>query len=176
MILNRTLNLSWLKATVATSIKAVKAMNKHSIKTTYPIALVSTGINKPTLKNITKAINIALDITALTLSYPAALGLAKAWTKTDTSKAGQGKAFENYKLACTLRPGAISTFIATGDLAARLGYHAQAAEIFSRAVAASPTSIQALDGLIRALQRSGGHKTDAQAYQLYRESIPLKQK
>ena len=110
------------------------------------------------------------------LSYPAALGLAKAWANTDSTKAGQTKAFENYKLACTLRPGAISTFLAAGTLAARLGYHAQAAEIFTRAVAASPTSISAIDGLIRAFQRSGGHAADARAYQLYRESIPLKGK
>ena len=115
-------------------------------------------------------------LTADPLSYPAALGLAKAWAKTDATKGGQAKAFENYKLACSLRPGAISTFLVTGDMAARLGYHAQAAEIFSRAIAASPTSIQAIDGLIRALQRTGSHKADARAYQLYRESIPLKRK
>ena len=108
------------------------------------------------------------------LSYPAALGLAKAWAKTDTTKAGQTKAYENYKLACTLRAGAISTFIVAGRLAMSLGYVAQASEIFSRAVAASPTSIQAIDGLIDALKRSNGHKADARAYQLYRESIPLK--
>ena len=115
-------------------------------------------------------------LTADPLSYPSALGLAKAWAKTDATKAGQAKSFENYKLACSLRPGAISTFLATGDLAVKLGYHAQAAEIYSRAVAASPTSITAIDGLVRALQRSGGHRDEARAYQLYRESIPLKRK
>jgi len=110
------------------------------------------------------------------LSFQAASGLAKAWLKADTTKTGQVKALEAYKTACSLRPSAISTFLAAGDLAARLGYHAQAVEIFSRAVAASPASIQALDGLIRALQRAGGQKSAAQAYQLYRESIPLKRK
>ena len=105
------------------------------------------------------------------LSYQAALGLAQTWAKTDSTKAGQTKAFENYKLACALRPSAISTFITAGELAARLGYHAQAAEIFSRAVAASPASTQAIDGLIRALQRTGGHKADTRAYQLYRDSL-----
>ena len=44
---------------------------------------------------------------------------------------GQGKAYESYKTACSLRPGAISTFRTAGELAAKLGYHAQAAEIFS---------------------------------------------
>ena len=110
------------------------------------------------------------------LSYPAALGLAKAWLKTDATKEGQLKALESYKAACSLRPGAISTFVAAGELAARMGFHAQAAEIFSRAVAASPSSTMCIDGLIRALQKSGGQKTAARAYQLYRDSIPLKKR
>ena len=147
---------------------------RDSASSAASLAKAEAAWKKGNFRNARDAYQAALS--ADPLSYPAALGLAKAWAKTDTSKAGQGKSFENYKLACTLRPGAISTFLTTGDLAARLGYHAPAAEIFSRAVAASPASIQALDGLIRALQRSGGHKTDAQAYQLYRESIPLKRK
>ena len=138
------------------------------------IATAEAAWKKGNYRNARSAYGTALS--ADPLSYPAALGLAKAWEKTDTTKSGQTKAFENYKLACALRPGAISTFLKTGDLAARLGYHAQAAEIFSRAVAASPTSITAIDGLIRALQRSGGNKDEARAYQLYRESIPLKRK
>ena len=129
---------------------------------------------KGSFRNAREAYAAALS--ADPLSYPAAIGLAKAWAKTDATKAGQVKSFENYKLACSLRPGATSTFLNAGELAARLGYHAQAAEIFSRAVASSPTSIAALDGLIRALQNSGGHKAEARAYQLYRESIPVKRK
>ena len=110
------------------------------------------------------------------LSYPAALGLAKAWQKTDATKAGLGKAFENYKIACTLRPSAISTFLATGVLAARLGYHAQAVEIYSRAVAASPASREALDGLIRALSNVGNQTSIARAYQRYRDALASKRK
>ena len=110
------------------------------------------------------------------LSYPAALGLAKAWLKTDATKAGQVKALESYKHACALRPGAISTFLEAGTLAARIGMHAQAVEIYSRAVAADPASLDALDGLIRALRRVGGRTKDAQAYQLYRESIAASRK
>ena len=147
---------------------------RDSAASAASLAKAEAALKKGNVRNARDAYQAAL--TADPLSYPAALGLAKAWAKTDASKAGLAKAFENYKLACSLRPGAISTFLATGDLAARLGYNAQAAEIFSRAVAASPTSIQAIDGLIRALQRSGGHKADAHAYQLYRESIPLKRK
>ena len=105
------------------------------------------------------------------LSYKAAIGLANAWLKADATKAGQTKALENFKLACSLRPSAISTFLTAGSLASRLGFHAQAVEIYSRAVAASPTSIDALDGLVRAL-RSVGRKTKvAQAYQDYRDSL-----
>ncbi|MBQ3290692.1 MAG: tetratricopeptide repeat protein [Kiritimatiellae bacterium] len=110
------------------------------------------------------------------LSYPAALGLAKAWLKTDATKAGQAKALESYRHACALRPGAISTFLEAGALAVRIGMHAQAVEIYSRAVAADPTSFDALDGLIRALRRVGGRTKDAQAYQLYRESITASRK
>ena len=110
------------------------------------------------------------------LSYPAALGLANAWMKTDTTKNGQTKAMENYKRACMLRPSAISTFLTTGSLAAKLGYHAQAVEIYSRAVAASPTSLEAIDGLIRSLRKAGNGVNAAKAYQTYRDSLPVRKK
>lgn len=145
---------------------------RDSAASAATLARAEAAWRKGNLRNARDAYAEALK--ADSLSYPAALGLARAWAKTDSTKAGQTRAFENYKVACTLRPGAISTFLATGELAARLGYHAQAAEIFSRAVAASPTSTQAIDGLIRALQRTGGHKADAAAYQRYRESLAAK--
>ena len=109
------------------------------------------------------------------LSYPAALGLARAQAKTDATKAGQTKAFESYKAACIIRPSAISTFLTTGALAAKLGLSSQAAEIYSRALAASPTSFDAIDGLIRALRKVNKTKV-AQAYQGYRDSIAVKRK
>ena len=104
------------------------------------------------------------------LSYPAALGLAKAWEKLDT-KEGLNKAFESYKAACALRPSAVSTFLAAGALAMKLGLTLQAVEIYSRAVAANPASTDALDGLIRALRKSGGKDKVAAAYQQYRDSL-----
>ena len=113
------------------------------------------------------------------LSGPAALGLAECWAKTAPSKKRGGeanplaRALDNYKLACKLQPSRVSTFLAAGALAAKLGHHATAAECYSRAVAASPASFDALDGLIRALRKQGKPKA-AQAYQLYRESIPAK--
>ena len=110
------------------------------------------------------------------MSYPAALGLARAWQRTDATKAGLTKALENYKLACTLRPSAVSTFLATGALASRLGFHAQAVEVYSRAVAASPASVEALDGLIRALGSTGGQAAVARAYKRYRDALAVKRK
>jgi len=105
------------------------------------------------------------------LSYPAALGLAQAHLKTDATQKGQKNALEAYRQACMLKPGAISTFLAAADLAVRLGYHSAATEIYSRAVAADPSSLPALDGLIRALRRVGGKNSAAQAYQGYRDSL-----
>ncbi|MBO7683570.1 MAG: tetratricopeptide repeat protein [Kiritimatiellae bacterium] len=111
------------------------------------------------------------------LNYPAALGLAQAWQRTDLTKAGQTKALEAYRRACVLRPGAVKeAFLPAGALAARLGMHAQAVEIYSRAVAASPASFDALDGLVRALGKVGGRAKDAQAYQDYRKSITVRRK
>lgn len=105
------------------------------------------------------------------LSYPAAVGLAKAYLKTDATKAGRTKAFDSYRRACVIRSGAINTFISAGALATQLGMNGQAVEIYSRAIAASPTSIEALDGLIASLRKVGGKNKVAQAYQEYRSSL-----
>ena len=110
------------------------------------------------------------------LSYPAAVGLAKAWLKTDATKKGQTNALEAYKKACVLRPGAVSTFLVTADLATRIGHHALAVELYSRAVAADPASCEALDGLIRSLRRVGGKGALAQAYQKYRDAVAASKK
>lgn len=110
------------------------------------------------------------------LSAPAALGLAGCWAKTPPSKRKggeanpQSRALDNYQLACSLAPSKVSTFLTAGALALKLNHSARAAEIYSRAVAANPTSLEALDGLIRALRRQGKPKV-AQEYQLYRESL-----
>ena len=108
------------------------------------------------------------------LSYPAALGLAKAWEKTDTTTAGSQRALDSYKAACSLRPGAIATFLTAGNLAMKLKQYATAAELYSRAVAANPADISAIDGLIRALRSAGGQTKVADAYQRYRDSIPVR--
>lgn len=106
------------------------------------------------------------------LSYNAAIGLAKAWEKTDKTIDGQKKAFEYYRAACKLSPGKTSTFITAGELAMKLGYSAQAVEIYSRALAATPTNTTVIDGLIRALKKTGNKAKIAAAYQEYRDSLP----
>jgi tetratricopeptide (TPR) repeat protein len=109
------------------------------------------------------------------LSYPAAYGLAKSYLKNDTSKNGQVNALNNYRIACSLRPSSVRTFIEAGALAMKLSYYAQAVEIYSRAFAANPQSLEAIDGLIRALGKSGKSKA-ARAYQQYRDSLSAKRK
>lgn len=105
------------------------------------------------------------------LSYPAALGLAKSWEKTDPSNAGLGEALKYYKIASQLRPSSRDTLMLVGDLAAKLGKHTTAVEAYSRAVAARPGDISAIDGLIRALRKCGRPATAA-VYQKYREGLP----
>ncbi len=107
------------------------------------------------------------------LSYPAALGLARAWEKTDSSTQGRQNTLDWYKKACELRPTAIRTYLTAGELAAKMGQHATACELYSRAVAANPGDISAIDGLIRALRKTGRSKEGA-AYQSYRDTIPVR--
>ena len=145
---------------------------RNSASCAASISTAEAAVKKGNFKAAREAYQKALA--ADPLSYPAALGLAKAWEKTDTTKNGQTKAFENYKIACTLRPSAVSTFLSAGSLATKLGLNLQAVEIYSRAVAANPTSPDAIDGLIRALRKVGGREKVAEAYQKYRLSLAKK--
>ena len=110
------------------------------------------------------------------LSALAALGLAQCWAKTAPSKKKGGEkkpaeqALKFYQTACELAPSQVKTLLAAGAFAAKEGQPMRAAEFYSRAVAASPTSLEALDGLIRA-QRKLGRAKVAQAYQLYRDFL-----
>lgn len=145
------------------------ASKRDSAACAKALAKAQTAWKKESYKVARQAYQEAFQ--ADPLSYPAALGLAKAWTKTDATKAGQGKALDAYKSACLLRPSAVSTFLETGALASKLGFSAQAVEVYSRAVAASPTSLEALDGLIRTLRKVGNRASVAKAYQDYRDSL-----
>jgi len=113
------------------------------------------------------------------LSYPAALGLAQMWEKTDRTPEGKRKALECYQTACGLKPGAIRTLLTTGRLAAAIGQVGVATEAYSRTLAADPKNLDAIDGMIGSLRRSGGSgaKTAAQ-WQGYRDLVapPRKRK
>ena len=159
-----------LKETIARMATERPGVSRRdSAKSAAELAKGDAAVKKGAYKIARQHYQVAAESDPL--SYPAALGLAKAWLKSDTSVAGQKKAFESYRNACALKPGAIETFLTAGSLASKLGMYAQAVEIYSRAVAVSPYRIDAIDGLIRALRRSGGANSEAQAYQAYRESL-----
>ena len=147
------------------------ASKRNSSACASSISAAEQALKKGNARAAREAYQQALE--ADPLSYPAALGLATAWERTDATKTGLNKAFEAYKTACALRPSAVRTFLTTGLLATRLGLNLQAEEIYSRAVAANPNSPDAIDGLIRALRRSGGKTKEsvAEAYQGYRSSL-----
>lgn len=148
------------------------AAKRNSSVCATAIVTAESALKKGNVRAAREAYQQALA--ADPLSYPAALGLAKTWARTDATKAGQQKAFENYKIACLLRPSAVSTFLVAGSLAAKLGLTLQSVEIYSRAIAANPTALEAIDGLIRALRKSGGKDKVADAYQRYRNSLGKK--
>jgi len=104
------------------------------------------------------------------LSYPAALGLAQAWEKTDATPTGKRNALACYQTACTLKPGAIKTLMTVARQATSLGNAAVASEAYSRAIAFDPKNVEVLDGLIRLLRRQGDSKT-ATLWQGYREQL-----
>lgn len=112
---------------------------------------------------------VAADVT----SFPAVTGLARAWEKTDSSAAGLREALKSWKTACQLRPSSKDTLIHTGEIATKLGDSMSAVEAYSRAVAAAPNDLGAIDGLIRALRKAGRPKS-AEVYQLYRDDIAAK--
>jgi len=142
---------------------------RNSAQCSTAISKADAAAKKGAWKTARQSYQEALD--ADPLSYRAALGLAKAILKVDASKAGQGKALEKYRLACALSPGAVATFLEAGDLASKIGMYGQAVEIYSRAVAANPVSLSAIDGLIRALRKVGGRQKEAAAYQRYRDFV-----
>ena len=144
---------------------------RNSSASAGALSRAETAVKKGNLKAARACYQEA--IAADPLSFPAALGLAKTDLKIDPSVAGQKRAFESFRLACSLSPSAVSTLIETGALAEKLANYAQAREIYSRAVAANPASLDAVDGLIRSIRRAGGDKNVALAYQKYRETLPV---
>lgn len=106
------------------------------------------------------------------LCYDAAVRLAECWEKTDRTKYGRQQALKAYNHASSLRTYA-STLLAGAALAEKLDSRAVATSLYSKAVAASPTNMAAIDGLVRTLKKNGENQA-AQAYIRYRNSIPRK--
>lgn len=146
------------------------AARRNSAACAAAIAKAEQSIAKGAYKTALQHYRAAME--ADVLSYPAALGFAKTQLKVDPSASGEKKAFEAYRTACILRPSAVSTFLVTGRLAEKLALYAQAREIYSRAVAANPASLDAVDGLIRAIRKTGTDNRVAKAYQAYRDTLP----
>lgn len=108
------------------------------------------------------------------LSHKAAWGLGSIIPKLDKTPAGAKKQLEYYRTACSLQPGSTSTLINTANLAFRLGFHATALELYSRALATDNANLTALDGLIKSIKKVGGKAPIAAAYQTYRDELAAK--
>lgn len=104
------------------------------------------------------------------LSFEAARRLAEIWPKADRTPEGMKKQLSTYKIACELQPGRSDVLLKTADLAFRLQYHGDAADLYSRAFAMDWTSMAALDGLIKS-NRKLGREDVAKIYQAYREEL-----
>lgn len=153
------------------------ASRRNSAACAAAISKAEEAKKKGAWKTAAAKFKEALDLDPL--SATAAEGLAEAIEKTDSSADGKRRAYECYRKACELSPGKHKIFLQAGDRAYKLGRYGEAVEIYSRAVAANSKSIDALDGLIRSLQRTGVGKNQkiAAAYQKYREMIvPIKRK
>lgn len=157
-------------ARAATERPGVAARNSSA--SAASLTKAEAALKKNNIRGAMTAYQDAL--TADPLSYPAALGLARVQLKVDGSVPGQKKALETYRVACSLRPTAYKTLIEAGRLAEKLVMPVQARELYSRAVAANPASIDALDGLIRAFKKADAERRLVQAYQDYRDILTKK--
>lgn len=158
-----------LKESIARSVSERPGVDKrNSAVSAAAISKAESAMKAKTYK--TARLRYAEALSADPLSYPAAVGLAQAWLASDKTVNGRKKAHANYKLACKLRPSHVSTFLRTGELAFSLGLYASAVDSYSRALAANPASLDAIDGLVRALNKVDKRKT-ARAYQIYRDMV-----
>lgn len=149
------------------------ASKRNSAASASALSRAETAWKKGQYKNARAAYQEALN--ADPLAYPAALGLARAIVTIVNKKLDRPEQLQNalwaYRRACALRPGAISTFIEAGAVAMRIKRAATAREIYSRAIAANPASVEALDGIVRAFRQIGGDQTIGGAYYGYLKMI-----
>ena len=97
-------------------------------------------------------------------SYQAAMGQARSYVRLNRNRSDREQALTAYLTACKIRSYAIATYIEAADFALRIGNTATAVRLYSQALAASPTSVKAVQGLIDSLTKSG----DIQAASVYR--------
>ena len=111
-------------------------------------------------------------VTADPTSFIAILGLARAEQKVDSSDAGKRRALELMHKACALNPSSTSALLEAGELAEKLNMSLSAQQIYSRALAVDPTSLKALDGLIRTMKATKKSSREViAAYQAYRDQL-----
>lgn len=104
------------------------------------------------------------------LSYPAAIGIARAYAR-DKAAASRKSAFDAYCTAAKLKPMHMQTLLDAARLAGEQRQWITAVELYSRAVAANPVKLDAIDGLIRALENVPGNAKTARLYLKYRKML-----
>ena len=99
-------------------------------------------------------------------SYAAAMGAVKTLHRPGASRRDLEAALEAYRKACSIRPTSIKTLTETGDLAVSMGKTALATELYSRALALTPSSRDVLGKYVACLARAG-NRGAAAAYSGY---------
>jgi len=161
------------EARTASILEIPGARSPNSADCTKALQAAEAAVKKGQLK--TARLRYEDAVKADPTSFPAAIGLAKLLQKSDSTAEGRKRALEFYCRACKLSPSSISTFIAAADFAVATGNQLTARELYSRAMAADPTSTTAIDGLIRTLRKLGQSRTAA-LYQGYRDFLAIKVK
>lgn len=103
-------------------------------------------------------------------SVAAAMGIIKTLHRQGASKSDLEEALEVYKKACSISPSSIKLLVATGDLAVSLGKSALAVELYSRALALTPSSKDIVRKLVNSLSKSG-NRSLAAVYSGYLEFL-----
>ena len=103
-------------------------------------------------------------------SVAAAMGIIKTLHRPGASKSDLEEALEVYKKACSISPSSIKLLVGTGDLAVSLGKSALAVELYSRALALTPSSKDIVRKLVNSLSKSG-NRSLAAVYSGYLEFL-----
>ena len=107
------------------------------------------------------------------LSFKIAKDLAEMWLATDKTDNGKNKALDAYLDACRVNPNALSVFLDAGRLAEGIQNWSTAGGRYSRALAINQKSLDAIDGMIRVMRKTGLPKVAA-LYEEYRKTVVKK--